>query len=282
MANLLRSRWLAVCAALLVSVLTLSTVLSQTESTPEPTPPVTLELLRPEVISTHPHDTSSYTEGLVWNNGRMYESAGSYGESDVREVDPQTGEILQIVELKPEIFGEGLALVDNDLVQLSWKEGYAFVYDSDTLTWKTTLQYFGEGWGLCYDGSQLWMSTGSDKLDMRDPATFNQLGQVSVTLLGLAVEEINELECVGDSIYANVFLTDRILRIDKATGQVTGVIDASGLLTPEERANLGSGEVLNGIAYDPVNDSFWITGKHWPNIYEVRFVPVESLQPIAP
>ncbi|MBZ0285577.1 MAG: glutaminyl-peptide cyclotransferase [Anaerolineae bacterium] len=243
-------------------------------------PTETLELLVPEVISVRPHDTSSYTQGLLLYNGYLYESAGQEGESDVRKVDPLTGEVLQKAELNAEIFAEGLALVDDQLIQLTWKNGYAFVYDRETFDYLKAFQYFGEGWGLCYDGGSLWMSNGSSNLYMLDPETFGQQQIRRVTLLGLPIDALNELECVGDAIYANIYLTDRIVRIDKATGNVTGVIDAAGLLTPEESALLSSGEVLNGIAYDAENDTFLITGKHWPKLFEVRFTPVSALQSV--
>lgn len=253
-------------------------------------PAETLEILVPEVLSVRPHDTSSYTQGLLLYDGYLYESAGKEGESDIRRVDPLTGEVLQKVELipnvfseelVPQLFAEGLALVDDELIQLTWKNGIALVYDRDTFAVQKVFQYFGEGWGLCYDGSSLWMSNGSDNLYVLDPTTFSQEEIRPVTLLGLAVEQLNELECVGDSIYANIYQTDRIVRIDKATGNVTGVIDASGLLTPEEEATMSSGEVLNGIAYDAENDTFFITGKHWPKLFEVRFTPVSALESVA-
>lgn len=255
-----------------------STTLLAFQPAPEPD---ALEILVPEVISVRPHDTGSYTQGLLLYDGFLYESAGREGESDVRKVDPLTGEILQKAELQAEIFAEGLALVDNTLIQLTWKNGYAFVYDRETFTFIKAFQYFGEGWGLCYDGSSLWMSNGSSILYALDPETFSQQQTREVTLLGLPIESLNELECVGDDIYANIYLTDRIVRIDKATGNVTGVIDAAGLLTPEERSQLGHGHVLNGIAYDAENDTFLLTGKYWPKLFEVRFTPISALQPVG-
>jgi glutaminyl-peptide cyclotransferase len=222
-----------------------------------------------QVIATHPHDASSFTEGLVLRDGQLYESGGLYGESKLEEADVQSGALLQQISLDPAVFGEGLALVRGRLIQLTWKEQTAYVYHANSFEQVDQFTYQGEGWGLCYDGRQLVMSDGSSKLTFRDPDTFATTGTVPVVLDGKPVERVNELECVGDSVYANVWLTDQIIRIDEATGTVTGVIDASGLLTPEERRGA---DVLNGIAYDPDSGHFLITGKYWPKLFEVQFV----------
>jgi glutaminyl-peptide cyclotransferase len=241
-------------------------------ATPEATLPA-IEQLIPDVVSVRPHDTRSFTEGLFLDNGVLYESAGQYGASDVRTADPQTGKVLAQTKLDKAYFGEGIARVGDQLFQLTWREGTAFVYDAKTLKPLGTLPYNAEGWGLCYDGQYLWASDGSHTLTARDPRTLNALGQVPVTYDGLFIDQINELECVGDSIYANIWNTDNIVRIDKATGRVTARIDAGGLLTAEERAALPSGAVLNGIAYDPQHETFLVTGKLWPKLFEVKFVP---------
>ncbi|GAB4509840.1 MAG: hypothetical protein OHK0046_05560 [Anaerolineae bacterium] len=233
----------------------------------------TVETLVPDIISTRPHDPDSFTQGLLLHEGVFYESAGNYGESDVRRVDPETGEVLAIFELPDNFFAEGLALVNNLLYQITWREGTAIVYDLETLQPLGTYQYTGQGWGLCYDGEYLYMTDSTSVISVRDPDTFNVVNQIPVTLRGEPVNELNELECVGDDIYANVWRTDYIMRIDKATGAVTARIDAAGLLTEEERAQA---DVLNGIAYDPENDVFYITGKDWPKLFEVRFVPAET------
>jgi len=229
--------------------------------------------LRPEVMSVRPHDWRAFTQGLLLHNGLLYESTGLYGQSTLREVDPQTGEVYRRLDLPPNLFGEGLALVDDRLIQLTWIEGIAIVHDLPTFEKRAELRYSGEGWGLCYDGEKLVMSDGSDQLFFRDPTTFQLLGQVGVLLEGRPVRQLNELECVGDSIYANVWQTDDILRIDQRTGRVIAVVDASGLLTPEERRARPPDDVLNGIAYDATNDVFLVTGKRWPRLFEVRFVP---------
>lgn len=227
------------------------------------------EHLAVRVLAAHPHDPTSFTEGLLLRDRRLYESGGLYGESKLEESDVQSGAVLRQIVLDPTVFGEGLALVSDHLIQLTWKEQTAYVYDADTFARLGQVSYEGEGWGLCYDGNQLVMSDGSANLTFRDPDTFAVTGTARVVLDGQPVERVNELECVGDSVYANVWLTDQIIRIDKVTGQVTAVIDASGLLTADERRGA---DALNGIAYDPDSGHFLITGKHWPKLFEVEFV----------
>jgi len=236
----------------------------------KPAPP---EELVPKVLSVWPHDPTSFTEGLVWYNGFLYESSGLYGKSNLRKVTPQTGLVLQRIDDPTPVFGEGIALDGNRLLQLTWHENIGYVYDLNTLTQVGTISYDGEGWGLCFDGQHFYMSNGSAFIFKRDPKTFAILGSVQIMQNGEPISKLNELECVGDSIYANVWMTNNILRINKHTGKVTGVIDASGLLTPEERAQTGSDGVLNGIAYDPDRDVFLVTGKLWPKLFEVKFVP---------
>ena len=227
------------------------------------------ERWRVEVLQVLPHDRTAFTQGLVWQDGALYESTGLRGRSELRRVDRASGQVQQRVALEPNFFGEGLALVDDRLIMLTWQEHVARVFDRSFQV-VGEFSYPTEGWGLCYDGSRLVMSDGSSTLYFRDPTTFDVLGSVLVTLDGQPTEMLNELECVGDWVYANVWQTDTIVRIDPATGQVHAVIDASGLLAPSERPGT---DVLNGIAYDPDQDVFLITGKLWPHLYEVRFVP---------
>lgn len=260
------------------SAVTQEVTLVSMSAAPTATPAPTgnpVRVLMPEVLHTYPHDSGAYTQGLLLHEGVLYESAGKYGESRLRKVDLTTGETLQEVPVDPIFFAEGLALVEDKLIQLTWKEEVAFVYDLDSFEQTGTLEYTGEGWGLCYDGEAIYMSDGSSTLFVRDPETFELLDQIPVTVDGLAVEDLNELECVGETIYANVYLQNFIVEIEKATGQVTAVVDASNLLTSEESSALQSGEVLNGIAYDPEKEVFYITGKHWPTLFEVQFVERE-------
>ncbi len=224
---------------------------------------------RVEVLRELSHERDAYTQGLVWWDGVLFESTGREGESTLRRVDPRTGRVEQRIDIPPQYFGEGLSLVDRRLIMLTWRAQRAFSYDRDSFELLDTYRYRGEGWGLCYDGDRLVMSDGSDRLTFRDPVTFEPIGEQRVRLRGQPLYELNELECVDGAVYANVWQTDFIVRIDPATGRVTDYIDAAGLLQGADR--LGA-EVLNGIAYDPEADTFYITGKWWPKMFEVRFV----------
>jgi len=222
-----------------------------------------------EVLETYPHDPQAYTQGLLWHQGELYESTGHYGQSTLRRVDPETGEILDSVELSADFFGEGLARIEDRLVQLTWREGTALVWDLRSLEEVRRIPYEGEGWGLCYDGRHLVMSDGSGTLEFRDPATLQVQREVEVTLRDGVVGRLNELECARGWIYANVYTTDWIVRIDPQSGRVAALIDASGLLSAEQARDV---EVLNGIAYDPGRQVFYLTGKLWPKLFAVRFV----------
>ncbi|MCB9451276.1 MAG: glutaminyl-peptide cyclotransferase [Anaerolineaceae bacterium] len=265
-----------------------STPEAETTEVPAATP-IPPEILVPQVIEVYPHDTAAYTQGLLLDNGQLYESTGQRGESTLRLVNLETGEAVQQVSVDDAYFAEGLALVDDRLIQLTWQAGIAFVYDKDTFEQVGTFDYEGEGWGLCYDGESLYMSDGTDTLTQRNPETFEVLNTLVVTYLGDPVSEyafrgqridlLNEMECVGDSIYVNVWQTNLIYRIDKSTGAITGLIDASQLLTQEEFIEVltaSSNNVLNGIAYDVENDQFLLTGKRWPKLFRVVFVPYEG------
>lgn len=227
--------------------------------------------LRVEVVAAHPHDPSAFTQGLIVDGeGRLLESTGRYGVSDVRVVDIATGAVLDRTPIAADLFGEGLARVGDRLVQLTWQEHKALVFDAATLDLlPITFAYDTEGWGLCYDGERLVMSDGSSTLTFRAPDTFDRLGAALVTLGGAPLDDLNELECAGGRVYANVWGTDTIVEIDPSTGRVTSEIDASGLLSSEERTQT---HVLNGIAAVPGKDTFYITGKLWPKLFEVRFV----------
>jgi len=223
------------------------------------------------VLRTLPHDPDAYTQGLVFHEGMLMESTGRHGESSVRIVQPESGEVLEVRELPEEYFGEGLALVGSELIQLTWQSGIAFVYDSESLDPLRTLEYSGEGWGLCYDGASLFMSDGSDTLVRRDPGTFEILDEIPVRQNGFPVWRLNELECVGGEIFANIYQTDRIVRIEKATGVVSGELDGYGLSVASRRAP-DPEAVFNGIAYDPATGHFFVTGKLWPDLSEIEIL----------
>ena len=224
--------------------------------------------LRVEVHRRFPHDTTAYTQGLILFQGKLLESTGRYGQSDLRRLDPATGTVEQRVGISPAFFGEGIARVDARLIMLTSKAQRAFALGIEQFDQLETFRYRGEGWGLCNEGRRLIMSNGSSRLTFRDLQSFEEIVGVDVTLRGVPQMQLNELECVGDTVYANVYQRDIILRIDLASGYVTEYIDASGLLTPEESRGV---DVLNGIAYDPDRDRFYITGKLWPTMFEVTF-----------
>lgn len=224
-----------------------------------------------EVIRVLPHDPGAYTQGLLSHQGRLYESTGTYGGSTLREVDPETGVVLRIESLSPDVFGEGLARVGDQLIQITWQEGMAYVWDLATFEVVATHRYEGSGWGLCYDGNSLFMTTGGSLLQRRDPVTFEVLERIPLSRAGEPLFQVNELECVGDHVYGNIFQSDRIVRIDKRTGQVVAELDAS-VLNPQSRRPIGDPEaVLNGIAWNPDEGTFFLTGKRWPTLFEVRF-----------
>jgi glutaminyl-peptide cyclotransferase len=223
--------------------------------------------VRPEIVATHPHDPQAFTQGLLLHQGKLYESTGLLGRSSLRRVVVATGAVEKSTSLAADLFGEGLALVGDRLVQLTWQNHVALSYDLE-LNALGRVDYTGEGWGLCYDGGRLVMSDGSSRLYFRNPTTFAVTGEVEVRGANGPVSNLNELECVGSLVYANVWQTNSIVHVDPASGDVLHVVDASGLLTPAEAAGV---DVLNGIAFDPATRHFFITGKLWPKLFEVRF-----------
>jgi len=227
--------------------------------------------LSPEIINVYPHDSEAFTQGLLYYDGKLYESTGLNGASSLREVEVETGKVLRLFPLDNQYFAEGLERINDKLIQITWQSGVAFLYDLKTFQREQIFNYDGQGWGICYDGSHLYMSDGSAKLFKRDAESFELLDSITVKQNGNAIKELNELECVDNFIYANVWHTDRILKIDKTNGNVVAEVDASNLLTQEQRSSLNREAVLNGIAYDADKESFFITGKLWPNIFEVKF-----------
>lgn len=223
------------------------------------------------VINTYPHDSQAFTQGLFYLSGLFYESTGLYGASSLRLVQPETGQVIKKVQLDTHYFGEGCAPAGNNIIQLTWKQGVAFVYNRETFEKTGQFTYSGEGWGITSDGTHLIMSDGTATLRFLDPVTFEETGHITVRDGNKPIEQLNELEYIKGFIYANIWQTDNIIRIDPQTGLVQAWIDCRGLLTPAETA---SADVLNGIAYDPEHDRIFITGKKWPKLFEVRFEPV--------
>jgi glutamine cyclotransferase len=221
------------------------------------------------VVASYPHDPRAFTQGLAYHDGFLYEGTGQWGESTLRRVELESGEVVQSVALADEHFGEGIAILDERVYQLTWRSGVCFVYDRASFALVGQFAYDTEGWGLTTDGQRLIMSDGSATLYFRDPQTFTVTGTVAVHDNGVPVAQLNELEYVGGEIWSNVWKTDRIARIDPATGRVIAWLDLTGLYPDAQRD--GSGEdVLNGIAHDPATNRIFVTGKRWPEVFEVR------------
>lgn len=220
------------------------------------------------VVNVYPHDPDAYTQGLIYRNGFLFESTGLNGRSTVRKVRLETGEVVQQHRLGQEYFGEGLAELNRELVQLTWQSNIAFVYDLATLVPKRTFRHSGQGWGLTQDHKQFILSDGTETVRFLDARTFCETRRVTVTDGGVPVKELNELEYVRGEIFANVWHTDRIARISPRSGRVIGWIDLRGLLPPMYRPDPEA--VLNGIADDARNDRLFVTGKLWPRLFEIE------------
>lgn len=243
-------------------------------------PAIAVEQLRVEVLETLPHDSAAFTQGLVWHEGWLYESTGRYGQSSLRRLNVRTGEAERQLSLSADLFGEGLARVEDKLVQLTWREGRALVWRLPELELETAFTYQGEGWGLCFDGESLWMSDGSATLQRRSPTDFALQQRLTVRLHQQPQYLLNDLACVEEYIYANVWKATYLLRINKHTGEVDGVIDGAPLLSLSGRTTHPEA-VLNGIAHNPHTGEFYLTGKWWPRLFRVRFVQASGAEPAA-
>lgn len=220
-----------------------------------------------KVLKTYPHDPRAFTQGLEYFDGFLYESTGETGKSSLRKVDLESGKVLQKTDLGPEYFGEGLTIVRGKIYQLTWLSKIGFVYDVKTFRKLRDFHYYGEGWGLAHDGSNLILSDGTNTLRYIDPETFAVVRTLEVYAGKEAVTNLNELECIGNDIYSNVWHVNRIARIDARTGQVRDWIDLSALAAQEQKEPEG---VLNGIAFDPVRGRFFVTGKNWAHLFEIQ------------
>lgn len=237
----------------------------------EATPGSTLPVWGYEVVAEYPHDPDAFTQGLDFEDGQFIEGTGLEGRSSLRRVEIGSGVVLQQVDLPDDQFGEGVTALGDRIYQITWLTGTCYVYDRETFTLEETFRYETEGWGLTTDGSLLVMSDGSDRIVYRDPETFDEVRHIDVRAGGAPVTYLNELEWVNGELWANVWQTDRIARIDPNTGEVTGWIDLAGLLP--EAVDLESVDVLNGIAYDAETGRIFVTGKLWPMIFEIELVP---------
>jgi len=227
-----------------------------------------------EIVNTYPHDEEAFTQGLAFEGGALYEGTGLYGRSSLRKVSLDSGEVVQRFDLPRRFFGEGVTVHGDRILQLTWRAHTGFVYDKANFELLREFEYTGEGWGMTHDGTRLIVSDGTSVLRFLEPETFEETGQLIVHAKGQPVTRLNELDYVQGAILANVWQTDYLARISPETGEVTAWIDLNGLLGEEDRSK--HVDVLNGIAYDGVNDRLFVTGKLWPKLFEIRLVPQED------
>lgn len=220
------------------------------------------------IVKTFPHDTKAFTQGLEFYHGALYESTGMVGHSGIRKVDLATGKILQQLRVNPPFFGEGITIINGQLLQLTWQHQTGFLYKFPEMQFIKQFSYPGEGWGLTNDGKQIYMSDGTPQIRVWDPATLKEVRRITVMDGARAIGSLNELEWVRGEIWANVWMTDQIVRISPTTGKVLGWIDLADL--PRDRS---AADVLNGIAYDSTSHRLIVTGKLWANIYQIELVP---------
>jgi len=225
-----------------------------------------------EVVKVYPHNATAFTQGLIMEEGVLYEGTGLYGSSTLRRVDLETGNVLQTHALSNDVFGEGITVFGNEIIQLTWQSHKGFVYDKQSFDLLEEFDYSTEGWGITTDGNQLIMSDGTATLYFLDPETFEVTGQIEVRNGTAPVIRLNELEYIDGEVYANVWQTDKIAIINPDTGQVTGWIDLTNLYTPEAS---NSGNVLNGIAYDSEGNRLFVTGKRWSQLFQIELKPAE-------
>jgi len=234
-------------------------------------------LIRVRVVNAYPHDAAAFTQGLVFADNRLFESTGLYGQSSLREVELESGAVRQIRRLPDSLFGEGITVFGERLLQLTWRTRIGFVYELASLKRVGEFRYATEGWGLTHDGRRLILSDGSARLQFLNPVDFSPMGAVVVRDGDVPVQGLNELEFFDGQILANVWHTERIARIHPTSGRVTGWLDLKGLLSAQERA-AGAG-VLNGIAYDAIGRRLFVTGKRWPRIFEIALEPEPGPNP---
>jgi len=223
-----------------------------------------------KIKNSWPHDRRAYTQGLIFLDGILWESTGQYGASSLRKVELKTGKVIKHISVPKDYFAEGMTVLHNKVFQLTWQEHKGFIYDPTTFQKQGEFSYTGEGWGLTHDGESLIMSDGTDQIRFLDPSNFKITRTVNVTDRGAPVDQLNELEYIDGEIYANIYMTDRIARIEPKTGNILGWIDLTGLLASKDRK--GGEDVLNGIAYDEAGKRLFVTGKMWPKLFEIEIV----------
>lgn len=245
--------------------------LTYTEIAPPPEiePPEKIIFYSYEVVNEYPHDTEAFTQGLIYHKGFLYEGTGLYGASSIRKINLETGEILLRSVLPSAYFGEGITIYEDRLIQLTWKSQVGFTYRIDNFEKLGEFSYLGEGWGITHDGKRLIMSDGTSRLRFLHPQTFEELGSLYVRYGTQLIKKLNELENVEGCIFANIWQEDKIAIINLNSGYVTGWIDLTNLLQPEDAQKA---DVLNGIAWDAVKRRLLVTGKKWPKIFEIRLV----------
>ena len=231
------------------------------------TAPVRVPVYTYEIVNVYPHDASAFTQGLVYYQGALFESTGLNGSSSLRKVSLETGQVMKKVDVPSQYFAEGLALFNGKLLQLTWQNRVGFIYDQETFQQVGTFNYSGEGWGLAHDSKSLILSDGTSQIRFLDPNTFQVQRTITVRDRGQTVARLNELEYVNGEIFANIWYTDRVARINPADGSVVGWIELNGLLTPQDSSRA---DVLNGIAYDTATNRLFVTGKLWPKLFEIR------------
>ena len=274
------NRQAGLCGGLLLLVLALNAACSGEITATVKGPPVTppaVEQGAPvytyEIVNVFPHDPGAWTQGLDIEDGILFEGTGIYGRSSIRRVDLATGRVLQVCNLSPQYYGEGITVYKDSIIQLTLESGKGFVYDKNSLALIREFPYSTQGWGVTHDGDHIIMSDGTSVLQLLDPGTFERVGQIDVHDVNGPVERINELEYFDGRIYANIWQTDNIAIIDPQDGRVTGWIDLSGLLGTRDDAR--PADVLNGIAWDAGTGHLYVTGKLWPYLFEIK--PVDKL-----
>ncbi len=223
------------------------------------------------LVNKYPHSIQAYTQGLEFDGDVLFESTGQYGHSSIRKVELTTGEVLKEYKLAPNRFGEGITIFEDKVIQLTWRSVMGYVYNKETFDYIRSFSYgkSKEGWGICNDGEYLYKSDGSHKIYKLDPSTFEEIGHIQITSNKSVFTQINELEWVNGEIWANVYTSDFILRIEPKTGEVLGVVQLGGLLTDKEAKDA---DYLNGIAYHQSTDKIYVTGKNWPHLFEIKLM----------